>query len=40
MEPDEDEEWRLVPATGTVNSGEAVMFTSCDVLESFIEAQG
>ena len=31
MEPDEDEEWRLVPATGTVNSGEAVVFTSCDV---------
>ena len=31
MEPDEDEEWRLVPATGNVNSGEAVVFTSADV---------
>jgi hypothetical protein len=31
MEPDDDEEWRLVPATGNINTGEAVVFTSADL---------
>jgi hypothetical protein len=31
MEPDDDEEWRLVPATGTVIEGEAAVITSADV---------
>ena len=35
MEPDDDEEWHLVPATGTVVEGESCCMTSMDVRSFF-----